>query len=380
MANMLICAPNYVDFTTVTPRFGGGNWSQALSPENLNSEFFTEVTRSTNDTASSTILDIDLGASRSVGFVGIPDSNISITGTIKFEGSDTPAWTGVTVDGAHSASDTTLDVTSGSAVTITNGDTFTIAGDSVTYQVTSGGGTGTSLTLTIKRVSSATAGLAGALSGSEVITCHTGDFTGDEELFDSGSREYFPFVYPLDGGGLPWGDVRIWTGKFTDEDLQRLNFPRQHLYILPEAKFCRYIRISVTDESNADGYVEIDGLYITGVYEPNYNMSYGVDFGRKSNTTKESARGGADVFEKRRSQRYVDFSLDFLSDSEAFTALFDIDAEVDVDGNMYFVYDKADVEYLIRRSFPCRFENLSSSAAVFYQNNTKSFSLIERIA
>jgi len=379
MGSMLLCAPNYIDLTTVTPRFGGGSWVATLSPENLNAEFFTETTRSTNADAASTVLDIDIGATRPVGFIGIPDSNISTTGQIQFQGSSTRAWAGVTVDGAQTAGDTTLDVTAASSVTITAGDIFTIAGDDTTYQVTSGG-TGTSITLTIKRVSSATAGLAANAANAAAITCHTGDYSGSNELFDSGTIDYYPLVYPLDGGGLSWGSIGIWTGKYSDEDFTRFNFPKQHLYILDTTQSCQFIRITVTDTANTDGYVELMGLYVTPTFEPRYNMSYGVTFGRRSNTTSESARGGADVFEKRKGQRFVDFNLDFLNDEEAFSTLFDIDAEVDIDGNLYFVYDKDDVEYLVRRSFPARFSGLSSLSANFFNNNTKAFSLVERIA
>ena len=377
MASFVLCAPNWVDTATVSRVFGGGGWQPTLSPSNLNAEFFTEVTRSTDATLANTKFTVDLGAQRTVGFVGIPDSNLTNTALIRTKVSNTVAWSGVTINGAHSAADTTLDVTAATSITVAAGDVFTISGDVTTYQVTVGG-TGTSITLTIKRVASASAGLTGALSGSEEVTCHTGDFTSP--LVDSGWVDYFPEVFPVDGGGLFWGDARIWTRKYSAEDLSRLNLPRQYIYLFPNRVFARYVSVEIDDTTNGDGYVQADGLYITDTFQPRYNMSYGLRFGLRSNTTKESARGGADAFEKRKAQRYVDFTLDFLSDSEAFASLFDTDRELDLDGNLFFVYDSADVQYVIRRSFPARFGTLSAITPNFYANNIKTFALEERLA
>lgn len=381
MANMLLAAPNYVDDAFFDPIFGGGSWNTAFPIRDLAEEFYVKESRSSSASASDSVFEIDFRTPRSVGFVGVPDGNFSSSATIQIEGSNTIAWSGVTVDGVNAVNATSLDITTGSdAVAFVAGQIFTIAGDSTVYQITADNSVGasTSDSIDIKRVDIAGTGLVAATAGSEVITCHSGDYTSP--VFDTGTVNYYPKLYPVSGVGLPWGDPRIWTGTFAEEDFTTLNFPRQFVKVLSQTYTIRYVRTSITDTGNSDGYVSVASFYVCPTYIPTYNMDYGLSFGLRSNSTKESSPGGIDAFDKQRAQRYINFTLSQTPLEEAFSSQYDLDLRLDVTGNLFFVYDSADDVLLFRRSFAGRFENLQAISPTFFDGAKKSYSIIERIA
>lgn len=381
MGKMLICAPNFVDDTYFGPIFGGGSWNTSYPLSNLNAEFFTEETRSVGATTAATTFQIDFKTPRQVEFIGIPDSNISPSGRIRLLGTNTVAWTGVTVNGVNSSGATSLSVaTSTSAIDFLEGEIFTIAGDTTTYQITADVSIGSSSTgsLAIKRVDSSATGLATATTGGEVITCRSGDFADPD--FDTTSSTYYPTLYPVTQTQLPWGDIRLWTGTYSNEDFVTLNFPRQYVKVLDQTYNIRYLKVEITDTGNTDGYVSIASIYVAPVYRPTYNMDYNLSFGLRSNTTRESSPGGADVFDRERPQRYINFSLSQIPVQEAFATQFDVDQQLDITGNLFFVYDEDDTTLLFRRSFAGRFENLQPIVPQFYNGTKKTYSIIERLA
>ncbi len=77
MDSILIAYRNYAD----TGSFSGGSWSEGLPLENLRSKQITEMARSTDANAVSTVVDLDLAQSGPVSFVGLLRHNLTQAGT-----------------------------------------------------------------------------------------------------------------------------------------------------------------------------------------------------------------------------------------------------------------------------------------------------------
>lgn len=369
-----IHVPNFVDDPDFVPLFGGGDWDRDAqndqgSLDNLvvaagaAGEFFVEYAVSVTAAAADTKFEMDLGQSVSVWFVGVPDGNAQ-AGTIRFEFSNTIAWSGFTVNGAHSLNATSLSVhnASGGSVTISAGQLFTVAGDDKVYQVTSGAtiSNGANGSLTIKRVDKSATGLAVAYAGSEVLTCRSGNYTSP--VLDTGT-EYWPMAVTPSGG------------------FRRTSLPNKYEHSFTTGATARYVRCTIVDTSNTDGQLRLSGLYVCYTYLPAYNPDYGVQFGIKANTQRESAVGGGDAYQEERPQRQIRAAFTAVSQSEAFTTVADILYETDLGGNMWVTYDNTDSSDLkMRRSFPGRFDDLSVLTHAHFDGVDIPLSITERIA
>ncbi|OGO14141.1 MAG: hypothetical protein A2Y53_05640 [Chloroflexi bacterium RBG_16_47_49] len=380
MGNLLICAPNFIEDTVDVATLGGGNWENSYPVSNLGAEFFVDNTISIDATTTSTKWEVDFGYNRDLKFIGIPDSNVSQNATIRVEGSATSAWEGLLINGVNSIGVTTLNIKAGAtAVTIAAGQIFTIAGDTEVYQVV----TGTSLSATvtgsivIKRDTNGTpTGLVVATVGNEVVTCHSGDYT--TPVFDTTAEDYFQATIPV--GTATWGSSGVWDGKPGDGFYTRMNFPRQYVKILASVYLIQYVRLSIVDTGNAAGYITLDALYLTSVYQPFYNMRYGVTFSSRSNTSQESSAGGATAFNTERQTRAISLELGDIPVEEAFSSIFDITRQLDISGNLFIIYDDEDTFLLTRRSFAARFENSPVLTTTFFDGVDVPINIIERLA
>lgn len=365
MGDCLLCTPNYVKTTFFPVRIGGGSFSSQGPLTNLMNKFFINKAISNDTLTTSTRFHVDLGAERDIKFFGIPNSNISKLGQVRVRASNTVKWSGITVTGINSG--TSINVSDSSL--IDEGDVITIAGDTTTYTVTAI----TSPTSIMVNYS-----LTVATVGSELITCHCGDYTTGT-IYDSGEFDYFGEVYAP--GVLLWGRPGVWDGKETDENLATLNLPKPTWLIFPNFVVAQYWFIEVSDTSNINGYISLDDLFLASGFTPLYNMSYGAVMGLRSNTTSESSKGGVEIFDEQKSGRYVVFTLESISVDDAFVNLFDMQRQLDISQDLYFIFDQDDTDLMTRRSFVARFETLSElNFATFGLIDINSIKLKEKLA
>jgi hypothetical protein len=84
MSNLILGYNNLIDAATLS----GGSWNGALPLSNLKTRYLSQVARSTNDDAASTLINIDLGSAKSVQAFGAIRMNISASGaTYRLRGS-----------------------------------------------------------------------------------------------------------------------------------------------------------------------------------------------------------------------------------------------------------------------------------------------------
>ncbi len=371
--------PNHLKATYFAPVIGGGDWDTNNWLTNLQNKFFINKAISTDATAASSKFDVDLAVSRDVKVFAIPNSNVSANGKIRVRASNTIAWANVTVNGVNALNATTLNITAGATdVTIAADEIFKIAGDTQLYKVATGATitSGNNGSITLERSGDSGTGLAVATTGSEAITCHSGDYTNDLRA-DTTLTDYRKIIY---GFTDPWGSPTIWIGKETEENIATLGLPNQFQYIFSTVVLARYWRVEVEDTTNSDGYISIDDCHISSAFIPSTGISLGSVMGVNSNSTRESSAGGVDVFDTEKSGRYVDMTLPGLTVDESMTSVFDMQRKLDISEDFFFIFDSDDTILSTRRSFVARFEELGGNQFVAYDWVDAQIRIREKLA
>lgn len=264
MANMLLAGPNWVTLPGATVAFSGGSWETGLPLANLADGFLSAVARSTDATAGSTTLDIDLGTARGVLSIVIPQGH-----------------------------------------NLERDATWSVLG-------------------------AADAGFTSVVAS-----------TGTKSVYSA----------LVDYGALPWGSPMAWDGRPSTEDIRRgaVKVPLVHTF--GAVRIARYWRIQITDETNADGWVELPFLMLTPGYQPTINLAYGVQIQWHDASERQSRLSGAFGHLRRRKYRTATFVIDRLPLGEAWANPFDIAGEAGSTDLVFFSLDPADSQNLHRHSF-----------------------------
>jgi hypothetical protein len=365
MGSPLFCTPNYLKSTYFTPIIGGGDWDVNNWLDKIADKYFINKAISTDATTASTQFQVDLAVMRDVKAFIIPNSNIDNDGLIRVRASNTVAWTNVTVNGVNALNATTLNVTAGATdATIAAKELFKIAGDTQLYEVVTGATitAGNNDSITIQRTGDSGTGLAAATTGSEAITCHSGDYTNDLRA-DTTQVDYRAVIYGLTD---PFGSPTIWLGKETEENINTLNLPNPFIYVFSNIVLARYWKVEIDNTTNSDNYVSIDDCFIASGFIPATGIGLGAVMGIKSNSTSEKSAGGVETFDSELSGRYIDMDIPGLSVDESLTNIFDMQRKLDVSDDFFFIFDVDDTILKTRRSFVARFEQLGGQRFVAY--------------
>lgn len=257
------------------------------------------------------------------------------------------------------------------------------------FQVTTGSGvkdyitttssaiTGTSSgSINVRLVGTASTGIAGSHSSGALVTCKSGEYL-ENNVLDTGLIDYYDVLYPV--GARSWGSSGVWDGIGTPEDRASLNINNQFTLLLSGFAVCQYLQVRFFDESNADGYISFDDFYACSVYEPSHHMSIGSSLGLKTNSTRVESEGGASAFKRNKAQRVATVRSQFVTVQEAFTNQYDLQRELDITEDFYFIFDSSDTTLRHRRSFPARFDNLSNFTYQHANYISTEFNIVERI-
>lgn len=186
--------------------------------------------------------------------------------------------------------------------------------------------------------------------------------------YDSGTLEVWP---PLDSLQLEWQDDNFWNGKPDAEDLA--GFYWNAIHILTSTTYARYWKVEIFDSANPAGYVEIGRMFLSEAWVPTLNMSYGAGLGYNSRTEVEEAWDGTEYFDYKAPFRVANFRLENMSTYEAMMRAFDMQRVAGIDKEVLFVWDQADVQHLIKRSFLGRLQELSPIDQPYFEAHQTSF-------
>lgn len=268
MANVSLAWPNLIDSCTVS----GGSWMSTLPATNVQNRRISKVARSSNTLTTSTIFNIDQGASSPVAIecIGLVAHNLSVSAKVRIRGDDAADFA------------------------------------SVIYN------------------------------------------SGWLDVWSSG-------VIPQDL--LEWEDDNFWLGTISQNAIAGYRAPFTHY--LTAASPLRYWRIELDDTGNTDGWLQIGRVFIGQVWQPAYNMSYGMTFGYEDATALESSLTGEEFFDIRTRTRLHKFSLDFLSKEEAYSYILNMQQILGTSGEILISGDRSDTANTPRMCFLGRMKTLS---------------------
>ncbi|HEY0915656.1 MAG TPA: hypothetical protein VGE22_12365 [Solimonas sp.] len=192
------------------------------------------------------------------------------------------------------------------------------------------------------------------------------------QTYDSGTVDAYP------AGSMPNTEIHpdapnYGTGKPTAAEIAR--FQRNIVHVLSSAQYAQYGELQITDTTNAAGYLEFGRLFIGRVFEPQNNAAYGdVSLRLTSRSGKARARDGTPYFQQERPDFSVPFSLKWLTEAEAMR-LVDMQALVDVHGEVLFLWDHEEPAYAFRRQVFGRLRELDPIEHPLYATYAASFQI-----
>lgn len=121
-------------------------------------------------------------------------------------------------------------------------------------------------------------------------------------------------VPTLGWGEQAWG-LGGWYGYDTDTDR------RDYLTVWFDSLFCDFMRVTIADASNTDGYVEAGRIMLGDAFTPTYNFLWGHGIRYASETKLTRTRSGSLISDNRPSYRIATFQLAYMPVDEGMKVL-----------------------------------------------------------
>lgn len=149
------------------------------------------------------------------------------------------------------------------------------------------------------------------------------------------------------------------------------------VHVLATPVAAQYWLLEITDTANPDNYVQFGRVFIGETFTPDTAMIMGAGIFYKPRSDSVRAKSGAKYSYQLPAPRGCKFTLPLLSLNEAMYSVFDIQRRELDTGELFFVYDQADVAHLLRRSFLCTLANLGPIEQATVQNYGCGFEVEE---
>lgn len=193
-------------------------------------------------------------------------------------------------------------------------------------------------------------------------------------VYDTGALQMFPPFYPPDL--LPWGHPQFWDGALSDEERNGYKF--SFYTVIPDNISAQYWMVEIVDTANGDGYIELARCCFMAGWQPPVNFDYGAQVGYESQTKVDKSLGGTPYYDKRPALRVATVTLASNTDDEAAGIIMEMQRRLDIDGEMFFVWDADDqCQAQWQRSMLCHMKQLSPISTPYFNNNSATFALEE---
>lgn len=160
--------------------------------------------------------------------------------------------------------------------------------------------------------------------------------TGNGLFDDSGYVDVWPSgVVPQDL--LQWEDDNFWLGTLSEE--QRAGYQSPYIYRLPDVITARYWRVEILDSNNAAGYIQLGRLFMARGWTPSVNYDYGAALGYDDSTVVATSLSGAEYFDMRSKARTWNLQLSYISETEAYSYVLDMQRVAGVSGEILVMPD-----------------------------------------
>lgn len=212
------------------------------------------------------------------------------------------------------------------------------------------------------------------MSRTAVWRIQLGNTVGGAEVFDSNDQAVWHINF--DTGVLEWEDNNWWAGNYDDD---AVGHPFAAIYLAPADYAARYVRITISDDLNPAGYVQLGRVFAGMGTSPQYNMSYGMGDSWESLSQVESTPGGTDFFAERRSFRVSQFTLDHIDQQTEFRTFYEMQRRLGVTGEVLYIPDDADMVASQLTGFLGRFRKLNAIEYPYFNSRKQAFEAKELI-
>jgi hypothetical protein len=138
-------------------------------------------------------------------------------------------------------------------------------------------------------------------------------------------------------GALVWGAFR-WEGYTPDDQPGGTSTVYKHT----STQSARYIGVNIFDAANGDGHVDV-GVFVAGdPFVSAINIALGAGLGLVDPSKQSRAVGGALYTDVRPKWRTFNATLEFLTQAEAFGAIYKMRRQLGISGALLMIIDPSD--------------------------------------
>ncbi|MDW0361059.1 hypothetical protein Q8G38_17225 [Halomonas venusta] len=194
-------------------------------------------------------------------------------------------------------------------------------------------------------------------------------------IYDTDWQPVWPVVYGIDD--VVWGDDNFWNRSLTEDD--RSNYTPLFVMFFAEREFGENVNVEILDPANQDGAIILGRVLLTDIWQPVYNVNYGIRHGYNTGTEITTAGDIARTEYTRRvtPKRTVNFQLAHLSEEEAFLRLHRLQRTQDIVGEILYVYSSRPSPINFARTMIARQAELDGITNPYHANFENAMSLLE---
>jgi hypothetical protein len=194
-------------------------------------------------------------------------------------------------------------------------------------------------------------------------------------LYDTGLLQTWPSVGGF--GTLPWGAF-LWGGLLSESEAAEYTISSFH--VMPSTIAARFVRVDISDSTNASTFIEA-GRFIAGPsYQPQYNIQYGWELGYEDNSVITKSIGGQTYVDERERYRVIRFTLANLDEVELYHNVFDyLDRRRGTVGDVLFIPQPSQTHLYIYEAIYGRLRVLNPITHPDFSGRQRTFELEELI-
>lgn len=213
-------------------------------------------------------------------------------------------------------------------------------------------------------------------SATATVTLSFGTTLGGTQLGTYASLPVWGQFYPP--GAVEWQDPEFWSLKMDPDDIAAYKRSPDMWLALPQTISPSYIRVSISDTANTDGYVEMGRVFCAPAFQPSINIEFGASISWQQDVIVDKSVGGVEWFTILSEGREAAVTLSNMSVAEGMVAVFDRQRRLGLEGELFFIFDPDDTILLYKqRCMLCRFASLDPLQFPYHDGTSSSFALKE---
>jgi hypothetical protein len=196
-----------------------------------------------------------------------------------------------------------------------------------------------------------------------------------DQIYDTGWQNVWPVVYGLDD--VVWGNDNFWNRRLTEED--RSAYTPLMTVFFADRLLGSSVHVELLDTGNLDGAITLGRVMLADVWQPRYNLDYGVQHGYDSGTQITRAGDASRTGYARRvtPKRTVNFQLSHLTEDEAFLRLHRLQRTQDIVGEILYLWSPVPSAANFARTMVAQQTELNGITHPYHSNYENAMSLLE---